>query len=65
MYIVFLKITTFLWIILILHPGYINLYPETVTVKPMRPGGPGPGAEKNKYPKIITVIISLHYNEAN
>ena len=52
MYIVFLKITTFLWIILILHPGYINLYPETVTVKPMRPGGPGPGAEKNKYPVL-------------
>ena len=45
MYVVFLKITTFLWRILILAPGHTSLFLETVTIKFM-----GPWAEKNKYP---------------
>ena len=31
MYVVFLKITTFLWVILIFHPGYTKLILETIT----------------------------------
>ena len=45
MYVVFLKITTFLWRILILPPGHTSLFLETVTIKFM-----GPWVEKNKYP---------------
>ena len=33
MHVYFLKITTFLWIILILHPGHTSLFHETVTIK--------------------------------
>ena len=41
MYAVFLKITTFLWIILILHPGHTSLFHETVTIKFIRPRAEG------------------------
>ena len=44
MYVVFLKITTFLWRILILHPGCTSLFLEVITIKF---GGPrGRGAEE-------------------
>ena len=45
MYVVFLKITTFLWRILILHPGHTSLFLETITM-----WEEGARAEKNKYP---------------
>ena len=41
----FFKVTTFLWIILILHPSHTTLFLETVIIK-----FGGPRAEKNKYP---------------
>ena len=41
--VVFLKITTFLWRISILHPGYTNLLLETIMFR-------GPRAEENKNP---------------
>ena len=41
MYVVFLKITTFLWISLILHPGHTNVLLETVTIKFMGPRDQG------------------------
>ena len=52
MYVVFLKITTFLWRILILHPGHTSLFLETVTMWEGGGGGGGGGAraEKNEYP---------------
>ena len=56
MCVVFLKITTFLWRILILHNGLTSLVLETVTIKFRRPRGRGAvgrvptyEAEKNKY----------------
>ena len=38
---VFLKITTFLWIILMLHLGHTSLFLETVMIKFMDPKGRG------------------------
>ena len=65
----FLKITTFLWVILILHPGCNSLLLETVTIKfggPRGRGtrtdtrvdiwGGGPMAEKNKYPLVGSIF---------
>ena len=42
MYVVFLKVSTFLWIILILYPGHTSLFLETVTMKFGEPKGRGP-----------------------
>ena len=46
-WVVFLKITTFSWRILILHPGHTSLFLETVTIKFRGPRGRRPtyGAE--------------------
>ena len=33
MHVVFLRIFSFLWIILITHPGHTNLFLESVTIK--------------------------------
>ena len=41
----FLKITTYLWIILIFHPGRNSILLETVTIKFGRPRGRGPRAD--------------------
>ena len=41
MYVVFLKITTFLWRTLILYPSHTNLYLEIVMIKFGRPRGQG------------------------
>ena len=53
MYVYFLKLTTFLWIILILHPGRGSLLLKTVAIKfgGQRTDiwGGGLRAEKNKY----------------
>ena len=60
MYVYFLKITTFLRIILILHPGRSSILLENLTTKF---GGPrtdiwsgGPRAEKNKYPLLGNIF---------
>ena len=45
MHVYFLKITTFLWIILILHPGCNSILLETVTIKFGGPRGRGPRAD--------------------
>ena len=42
MYVVFLKITTFLRTNLILHPGHTSLFLRTVTIKFMGLRGRGP-----------------------
>ena len=42
MYVVFLKITTFLRTNLILHPGHTSLFLKTVTIKFMGLRGRGP-----------------------
>ena len=63
MYVYSLKITTFLWVILMLHPGRSRLFLETVTIKfergeprgkESRAGiwGQGQRTEKNKYPLL-------------
>ena len=69
MHVYFLKITTFLWIILILHPGCNSILLETVTIKFGGPRGRGPRAdiradiwdrgpraEKNKYPLLGSIF---------
>ena len=53
MYVVFLKITSFLRIILTFHSGHTNLFLETVTIKFMGPRGrraEGPRVEKSEHP---------------
>ena len=54
MHVYFLKMSTFLWIILIFHPGRNSLLLETVTIKFGRSRNVGgrPRAEKNKYPLL-------------
>ena len=42
MYVLFLKITRFLGLTLILHPGHTSLFFETVKIKFMGPRGRGP-----------------------
>ena len=37
MYVVFFKVTTFLWLTLILHPDHSNLFLETVRIEFMGP----------------------------
>ena len=66
MYVVFLKITTFLWRILILHPGRTSLLLETVTIKfgglrgrGAEGRGPTYGAEGRGPRKTNTPIINL------
>ena len=49
-HILFLKITKFLGLTLIPHPGHTSLFLETVKITFMGPRGRGPRAEKNKYP---------------
>ena len=56
MYIVFLKITTFLWVILIFYPGYTSLILEIVTVT-------FGGAEKNKYTTFKTSINAWVFSD--
>ena len=69
MHVYFLKISTFLWIILILHPGRSSLFLETVTIKFGGSRGRGPRAdiradisggqpraEKNKYPLLGSIF---------
>ena len=59
----FFKVTTFLWIILILHPSHTSLFRETVIIK-FGGGrgadiwGRGPRAEKNKYPLFAFLALS-------
>ena len=59
------QITTYLWIIFILHLGRKSLLLETVTIKfgGLRGGGPridmwggGQRAEKNKYPLLGSIF---------
>ena len=73
---VFLKITTFLWVILIIYPGYTSLFLETVTIKigGPRDRGPtyGPEGRKKQIPdqleifrqtqniKVYFVMLMLH-----
>ena len=45
MHVYFLKISTFLWIIVILHPGHNSLLLETVTIKFGGSRGRGPRAD--------------------
>ena len=45
MHVYFLKITIFLWIILILHPGCNSILLETATIKFGGPRGRGPRAD--------------------
>ena len=60
MYVVFLKITTFLWIILILHSGHTSLFIKTVTIKFMGARGRGPTcrAESQGLSKTNTLLVS-------
>ena len=56
MYVVFLKIITFLWLTLILHLGHTSLFLETVRIKYMESrgrGAQGPGPRKTNTPIII------------
>ena len=59
------QITTYLWIIFILHPSRRSLLHETVTIKFGDPRGGGPRtdmwgggqrAEKNKYPLLGSIF---------
>ena len=59
------QITTYLWIIFMLHPGRSSLLLETVTIKfgGLRGGGPrtdmwagGQRAEKNKYSLLGSIF---------
>ena len=67
-YVYFLKITTFLWIILILHPGPSSLLLETVTKKIWGPRGreptygPGTKCREKKYPCLVVHFV-IAYNE--
>ena len=58
MYVVFLKITTFLGLNLILHLGHTSLFLETVRIKFMGPRGRGPtyGAEGRRPRKTNTRV---------
>ena len=65
MHVYFSKLTTFLWIILIRHPGRSSLLLEIVIINfggPMRQGqradicGRGPRVEKNKYPVLGSIF---------
>ena len=69
MHVYFLKITTFLWIISILHPGCNSILLEAVTIKFGGPRGRGPRAniradiwdgrsraEKNKHPLLGSIF---------
>ena len=67
-------ITTYLWIIFILHPGRRRLLLETVTIKFGGPRGGGPRtdmwggglrAEKNKYPLLGVYFTIAYYDETN
>ena len=71
MYVLFLKITTFLGLTLIIHPGHTSRFFETVKMKFMGPTGRGPRAdewgrgpraEKNKYPSYDIKIHPLAIN---
>ena len=61
MYAVFLKITTFLWIILILHPGHTSLFHETVTIKFIRPRAEGRGPRKTNTRKAAIYLWKLFF----
>ena len=65
MHVYFSKLTTFLWIILIRHPGRSSLLLEIVIINfggPMRQGqradicGRGPRVEKNKSPVLDSIF---------
>ena len=59
LYVVFLKVTTFLWIILMLHPGYASLFLETITIKFMGPRDLGP--RKTNIPKSNRKLNQLFF----
>ena len=61
MYVLFLKITRFLGLTLILRPGHISLFLETVKVKFLGPRVEdqhiGPRTKKNKYPTFVLLYF--------
>ena len=58
MYVVFFKITAFLWIILILHPGHTSLFLETKTINFMWPWGLGAEGREKQIPESNYVFNS-------
>ena len=62
-YVYFLKITTFLWIIIILHPDPSSLLLETVTKKfgGLRGRGPTYGARDRVPGKTNTPCLAVHF----
>ena len=48
-YVVFLKMTPFLWVTLILHPGHTSLFLEAVRIKFMGPRGRGPRKTNTRF----------------
>ena len=65
MYVLFLKITRFLGLTLILHPGHTSLFNETVKIKFMGPRGRGPtyGAEGQGPRKTNTLLKRTFYSQ--
>ena len=65
MYVLFLKITRFLGLTLILHPGHISLFLETVKVKFLGPRVEdqhiGPRTKKNKYPTFVLLYFFIFF----
>ena len=58
MYVVFFKITAFLWIILILHLGHTSLFLETKTINFMWPWGLGAEGREKEIPQSNYVFNS-------
>ena len=58
MYVVFFKITVFLWIILILHPGHTSIFLETKTINFMWPWGLGAEGREKQIPESNYVFNS-------
>ena len=65
MYVLFLKITRFLGLTLILRPGHISLFLETVKVKFLGPRVEdqhiGPRTKKNKYPTFVLLYFFIFF----
>ena len=54
---IFLKIATFLWIILILHPGHSSLFLETVTIKFGSPRARRAEGREKQIPSITNYFL--------
>ena len=72
MYVYFLKITTFLWVILTLYSGPSSLLLETVTIKFGGPRGRGPtyggrdrGSRKTNTFCFVVHFAIAYYEETN